>query len=136
MLDVEANHFIDAPSVEKWLIDNAPAGVDTHRNTIFFINWWGRSDFKFHVYTKFGEPDPDTGYDFGVNRQTRKIIAWGGTTADDEETGLGARGERRVWFHDLSAGPGGMDWTTGTWTTPTWTVTAWRTIACRRSGNI
>ena len=105
VLDVGTNHFIDAPSVEKWLIDNAPAGVDTHRNTIFFINWWGRSDFKFHVYTKFGEPDPDTGYDFGVNRQTRKIIAWGGTTADDEETGLGARGERRVWFHDLSAGP-------------------------------
>ena len=105
VLDVETNHFIDAPSVEKWLIDNAPAGVDTHRNTIFFINWWGRPDFKFHVYTKFGEPDPDTGYDFGVNRQSRKIIAWGGTPADDEETGLGARGERRVWFHDLSAGP-------------------------------
>ena len=105
VLDVGANHFIDAPSVEKWLIDNAPAGVDTRRNTIFFINWWGRPDFKFHVYTKFGEPDPDTGYDFGVNRQTRKIIAWGGTTANDEETGLGLRGERRVWFHDLSAGP-------------------------------
>jgi len=105
VLDVGANHFIDAPSVEKWLIDNAPAGVDSRRNTIFFINWWGRADFKFHVYTKFGEPDPDTGYDFGVNRQSRKIIAWGGTTAEDEETGLGARGERRVWFHDLSAGP-------------------------------
>ena len=105
VLDVGANHAIDAPSVEKWLIDNAPAGVDTRRNTIFFINWWGRPDFKFHVYTKFGEPDPDTGYDFGVNRQSRRIIAWGGTTADDEETGLGARGERRVWFHDLSAGP-------------------------------
>jgi len=86
VLDVATNHFIDAPSVEKWLIDNAPAGVDTHRNTIFFINWWGRQDFKFHVYTKFGEPDPDTGYDFGVNRQSRKIIAWGGTAPDDEET--------------------------------------------------
>jgi hypothetical protein len=103
--DVGQNHFIDAPSVEKWLIDNAPGGVDTRRNTIFFINWWGRADFKFHVYTKFGEPDPDTGYDFGVNRQTRKVIAWGGTTAADEETGLASRGERRVWFHDLSAGP-------------------------------
>jgi hypothetical protein len=105
ILNVGQNHFIDAPSVEKWLIDNAPAGVDTHRNTIFFINWWGRPDFKFHVYTKFGEPDPDTGYDFGIIRQSRKIIAWGGTTADDEETGLGARGDRRVWFYDLSAGP-------------------------------
>jgi hypothetical protein len=105
VLDVGENHFLDAPSVEKWLIDNAPAGVDTQRNTIFFINWWGRGDFKFHVYTKLGEPDPDTGYDFGDNRASRKIIAWGGTTAEDEETGLGARGERRVWFHDLSAGP-------------------------------
>lgn len=99
------NLFIDAPSVEKWLIDNAPAGVDTERNTVFFINWWGRDDFRFHVYTKFGEPDPDTGYDFGVNRASRKLIAWGGTTPDDEETGLGSRGVNRVWFYDLSAGP-------------------------------
>ena len=40
-----------------------------------------------------------------MNRESRKIIAWGGTTPDDEETGLGGRGERRVWFFDLSAGP-------------------------------
>jgi hypothetical protein len=89
--------------VEKWLALHPPAGVDTRRNTIYFINWFGRSDFKFHVYTKTGEPDPDTGYDFGKNRDSRKMIAWGGTTADDEETGLGTT--RRVWFHDLSAGP-------------------------------
>ncbi|GIE97407.1 hypothetical protein [Paractinoplanes rishiriensis] len=101
--DITDNHTIDAPSVEKWLAFNPPAGVDTRRNTIFFINWFGRSDFKFHVYTKTGEPDPDTGYDFGVERESRKLIAWGGTTADDEETGLGRT--RRVWFHDLSAGP-------------------------------
>ncbi|GIF14669.1 hypothetical protein [Actinoplanes teichomyceticus] len=103
VLDVTANHTIDAPSVEKWLALHPPAGVDTRRNTVYFINWYGRSDFKFHVYSKTGEPDPDTGYDFGANRDSRKIIAWGGTTADDEETGLGAT--RRVWFHDLSAGP-------------------------------
>ena len=36
---------------------------------------------------------------------TRKIVAWGGTTPDDEETGLGRRGVNRVWFYDLSAGP-------------------------------
>ena len=66
-----------------------PSGVDTRKNTIFFINWWGRPDFIDHVYTKIGEPDPDTGYDFGLNRESRKIIAWGGTTPDDEETGLG-----------------------------------------------
>jgi hypothetical protein len=101
--DITASNVIDAPSVEKWLAYHPPAGVDTRRNTIFFINWYGRSDFKFHVYTKTGEPDPDTGYDFGKERDSRKIIAWGGTTADDEETGLGST--RRVWFHDLSAGP-------------------------------
>jgi hypothetical protein len=101
--EITSNVAIDAPSVEKWLALHPPAGVDTRRNTVFFINWYGRSDFKFHVYTKEGEPDPDTGYDFGKLRDSRKIIAWGGTTADDEETGLGST--RRVWFHDLSAGP-------------------------------
>jgi hypothetical protein len=105
VLEVTANHLIDAPAVEKWLIDHPPPNVDTRRNTIVFINWLGRADFKFHVYTKVGEPDPDTGYDFGLERQARKIIAWGGTSPDDEETGLGARGEHRVWFYDLSAGP-------------------------------
>jgi len=97
------NHHIDAPSVERWLALNPPAGVDTRRNTVFFINWFGRSDFKFHVYTKTDEPDPDTGHNFGAERDSRKISAWGGTTADDEENGLGST--RRVWFHDLSAGP-------------------------------
>ena len=103
VLDVGTNYFIDAPSVEKWLYRNPPAGVDPNRNTVFFVNWWGRPDFKFHTYTKFGEPDPDTGYDFGLNRQTRKIIAWGGTGPNDEETGFGATS--RLWFYDLSAGP-------------------------------
>jgi hypothetical protein len=103
--DVGDNHFIDAPTVEKWLVDHAPPGVDTSQDTIFFINWWGRDDFIDHVYTKIGEPDPDTGYDFGLNRASRKIIAWGGTTPDDEETGLGHRGVNRIWFFDLSAGP-------------------------------
>ena len=35
------------------------------------------------------------------------MIAWGGTTPDDEETGLGSL--HRLWFYDLSAGPEG--WT-------------------------
>jgi hypothetical protein len=103
VLTVANNHFIDAPSVERWLAFHPPAGVDTRRNTIFFVNWYGRPDFKFHVYTKMDEPDPDTGYNFGDLRASRKIIAWGGTTARDEENGLGST--RRVWFHDLSAGP-------------------------------
>jgi hypothetical protein len=103
VLDVTANHFIDAPTVERWLAFHPPRGVDTRQDTVFFVNWYGRKDFKFHVYTKTDEPDPDTGYNFGVQRQSRKIIAWGGTTPDDEENGLGKL--RRVWFHDLSAGP-------------------------------
>jgi hypothetical protein len=102
---VGQNYWISAPAVEQWLAKNAePAlGVDTQQYTIFFVNWYGRDDFKFHVYTKIGEPDPDTGYDFGQNRDSRKIIAWGGTTPDDEETGLGSL--HRIWFYDLSAGP-------------------------------
>ena len=106
--DIKINYHIDAPSVERWLAQNAPAGVDTNRNTVFFINWWGdgtkpREGFKHHVYTKTDEPDPDTGYNFGEERDSRKLIAWGGTTADDEESGLGST--QRIWFHDLSAGP-------------------------------
>jgi hypothetical protein len=103
VLDVGENYFVDAPSVEKWLYQHPAAGIDAARDTIVFVNWWGRSDFKFHTYTKFGEPDPDTGYDFGKNRQSRKLIAWGGTSAADEETGFGAAS--RTWFYDLSAGP-------------------------------
>jgi hypothetical protein len=104
-LDVTDNRWIDAPKVEQRLIDTAPHGVDTRRPTIFFINWYGRSDFRFHVYSKTGEPDPDTGKDFGEVEDDRKIVAWGGTTPEDEETGLGRRGVHRVWFYDLSAGP-------------------------------
>ena len=100
---VGANYWIDAPSVEKWLAANPPAGVDTTDYTIVFVNWYGRADFKNHVYVKTDEPDPDTGYNFGLIRQSRKIIAWGGTSADDAESGLGAT--HRIWFHDLSAGP-------------------------------
>ncbi len=108
-LDVTDNYWIDAPSVEQWLADNAGGmlGVDTTDYTIFFVNWYGRADFKFHVYTKTDEPDPDTGYNFGLLRESRKLIAWGGTTPDDEENGLGSL--HRIWFYDLSAGPEG--WT-------------------------
>ena len=100
---VRGNHTIDAPSVEKWLALHPPSGIDTRRNTVFLIDWSDRSDFEHHVYTKIGEPDPDTGFDFGKERDSRKLIAWGGTTADDEETGLGVT--RRVWFHDALGRP-------------------------------
>jgi hypothetical protein len=82
--------YIDAPSVERYLA--GPRGDDQKGYTIFFINWYGRKDFKFHVYTKTDEPDPDTKYNFGVLRSSRQIIAWGGTSS-------------RTWFYDLSAGP-------------------------------
>ncbi|HLF27622.1 MAG TPA: hypothetical protein VJG32_14905 [Anaerolineae bacterium] len=87
--------YVDAPSTERWLLNRAGSllGIDTRRSyTIFFINWQGRDDFRFHVYTKTDEPDPDTGYNFGELRATRKLIAWGGSHG-------------RTWFYDLSAGP-------------------------------
>ena len=91
VLDVEGPVlYIDAPSVERYLA--GPRGDDQKGYTIFFINWYGRNDFKFHVYTKTDEPDPDTKYNFGQLRDSRKIIAWGGTSS-------------RTWFYDLSAGP-------------------------------
>jgi hypothetical protein len=81
--------YIDAPSVEQWLARSLPQNKGY---TIVFINWYGRPDFKFHLYTKTDQPNPDTGYNFGALRDSRKMIAWGG-------------GETRLWFYDLSAGP-------------------------------
>ena len=82
MLDVTTTTTSTRRAWRSGWPSNPPAGVDTRRNTVFLINWYGRSDFKFHVYTKTNEPDPDTGYNFGVERDSRKIIAWGGTTAE------------------------------------------------------
>lgn len=93
-LDVTGNVlYIDAPSVEKWLMQNGQAQLGIGDDyTVFLVNWYGRGDFQFHVYTRYGEKDPDTGYNFGKLRPTRKIIAWGGSHG-------------RTWFYDLSAGP-------------------------------
>ncbi len=86
--------YIDAPSTELWLMKNARAqlGLDVANYTLFFINWYNRPDFVNHVYTKYDTTDPDTGYNFGIERPTRKMIAWGGSYG-------------RTWFYDLSAGP-------------------------------
>jgi hypothetical protein len=99
-IKVQDNYWIDAPTVEKWLADNPPAGVDTSKYTVYFINWYGRPDFRFHVYTKTDTPDPDTGYNFGLLRSSRKIVAGGGTPPASNATPV-----RRVWFYDFSAGP-------------------------------
>jgi hypothetical protein len=80
---------ISATSVESWLQTNhKPRRLGY---TLYFVNWYGRSDFRFHVYTKKDDPDPDTGHNFG-NRQSRAITSWGGTAG-------------RTWFYDFSAGP-------------------------------
>jgi hypothetical protein len=99
---IAANYEIPAVAVENWLAANSGALVDTKKYTIFYINWWGRPDFKHHVYVKRDEPDPDTGVNFGT-RSSRALISWGGTAADDPESGNGQL--RRIWFNDLSAGP-------------------------------
>jgi hypothetical protein len=109
VLGVSANHKIDAASVERWLAQNPPRGVNTVENTVFFINWFGRPDFRFHTYQKVGEPISDSSLDYGA-KDSHQLIAWGGTPPDDEETGWGELS--RVWFHDLSAGP---DWRTANW---------------------
>jgi hypothetical protein len=96
VLDVTAPVlYIDAPTTEKWLAKAIRSTLVPNFDrsyTVYFINWWGRSDFKFHVYTKTDVADPDTGYNFGQLRDSRKVIAWGGSHS-------------RSWFYDLSAGP-------------------------------
>ena len=81
--------FIDGPRVERWLDDHDHSSSKGYK--IYFINWYGRSDFRFHVYTKTDDPDPDTGHNFG-NRGSRAMNSWGGT-------------DSRTWFYDFSAGP-------------------------------
>lgn len=75
---VQNNHWIDATSVEKWRADNPPSGVDTSKCAVYFINWYGRPDFAFHVYARTDSANPGTGYSFGLRRATSKIVAWGG----------------------------------------------------------
>jgi hypothetical protein len=81
--------YIDGPTVERWLENHAQPRTNGY--TLYFINWFGRDDFTFHAYTKMGDPDPDTGVDFG-NFQSGALISWGGTRS-------------RSWFYDFSAGP-------------------------------
>lgn len=97
------NQWIDAPSMERWLADNPPAGVDTTMPTIYFIDRSVADGWYPHLYSKTNEPDPDTGFNYGQVRHARKVTAWGGTAYDDEEDGDGTI--NRVWFYDLSAGP-------------------------------
>jgi hypothetical protein len=83
--------FIDAPMTERWLAQNDLRVGPERGYTIYFINWFGRPDFQFHVYTKTDEPDPDTRHNFG-RRGSRAMVSWGGSSS-------------RSWFYDFSAGP-------------------------------
>jgi hypothetical protein len=88
--------YIDAPRVERWLNQNDRPSERGY--TVYFINWYGRRDFRFHLYTKTDDPDPDTNHNFG-QRQSRGLNSWGGTRS-------------RTWFYDFSAGP---EWNTTNW---------------------
>lgn len=86
--------YIDAPRAEHWLMRQGQSrlGIDPERSyTVYFVNWYGRDDFQFHLYEKTDDFDPDTGKVFGTD-DDRKLIAWGGSHG-------------RSWFYDLSAGP-------------------------------
>ena len=108
---VTGNSWIDAPSVERWLGDHAwpDLRVDPRQDTVFFIDWYGRPDFQFHVYTVTNSPDPDTGVNIGVVSDRAKVAAWGGTYTPGRGS---VDGTRRIWFDDLSAGP---DYASGGW---------------------
>lgn len=96
---ITTNKWIDGPATENKLGDLATAaGIDVTKPTIFFVN---ASGIGPHVYVKTDVVDPDTGYNFGVVRASRKMSAWGGFANDDAATST----DRRVWFYDLSAGP-------------------------------
>ncbi len=95
ILDINESLYIDAPSVENWLATTGREMLDTDEDNAYFlylINWHGEEDFQFHVYTKTDEVDPDTGYNFGEARASRKMRGYGGD-------------QNRIWYFDMSAGP-------------------------------
>ena len=88
---------IDGPAVEGWLLRQAKSlkGYKPDHSTVVFINWYGRADFRHHVY--FGNGfDPDTGRDDRLN--------------DYEVGSMWGSSRGRLWFYDLSAGPDGLNW--------------------------
>jgi hypothetical protein len=100
---IPASYLIDATAAERWLAANAGPllGVDTTRPTVFFVNWFGRADFRFHTYAFLGLR-PGTPFPFGFTH-VGQMVAWGGSPPDGPYGGLGRLA--RVWFYDVSAGP-------------------------------
>lgn len=74
---VGQNYQIDSVRAERWLAENAETmlGVNTRQPTVFFVNWFGPSDFKFHVYARVGQHDPDTGGTVGLLDFAQEIRA-------------------------------------------------------------
>ena len=101
--DIIQNWVLNATAVESWLIEHAPAlpGVDTSRPTVFYINWYGRADFRFHTYAYFVE-QPEVEF-FAASYHHTQMSAWGGGTPDHPQAPVSDLG--RVWFYDVSAGP-------------------------------
>jgi hypothetical protein len=107
---ITENHVLDATEVESWLIEHGRSmlGIDTMRPTVFFLNWYGRDDFRFHTYAPFTyQPETDV---FAPEWLRNHTIAWGGGTPDAAQIPTSSLG--RVWFMDVSAGPdlGTMNW--------------------------
>lgn len=107
---IPASYVVDATAAERWLAANAGPmlGVDTSRPTVFYVNWFGRPDFRFHTYAFLGRR-PGTPFPLGVTH-VGQMVAWGGSPAQAPYGGLGR--EARVWLYDVSAGP---DYATANW---------------------
>jgi hypothetical protein len=107
---IPASYLIDATAAEQWLAANAGPmlAVDTTRPTVFFINWFGRPDFRFHTYAFLGQR-PGATFPLGLTH-VGQMVAWGASPPDVPYGGLGR--QARVWFYDVSAGP---DYTTANW---------------------
>ena len=85
--------YLDANATEAWLENQSQArlGIPSSQDTVFLVNWYGRSDFQFHDYYHLGHTDADTGVDGGIY-SVALTRAWGGNSGN-------------TWFFDLSAGP-------------------------------
>ncbi len=96
--------LVDSVSAEAWLATNAGPmlGVDTSLPTVFFVNWHGRADFRFHTY-RFAHVTSGMPAPAGDMADQSLTNAFGGSTPDDPQQPLPQLA--RVWFYDVSAGP-------------------------------
>lgn len=121
VLDVSGNvGYIDAPSAEQWLMTagQQQLGINPDRSyTVYYINWYDRPDFQFHVYTKTDSPDPTRATTSAYcARRARWSPGAAATAAPGSMTSRPARTRGAA---------------TTTSTTPTWMATARPTTAFR-----